>query len=91
MKTLPHALFIIDINEETTATREALKKDIPIAAILNSDCDPSLVDYPIPANDNAHVSIEYFIKKAREAYLRGKATAITAEGEVVGGEPEITA
>ncbi len=69
----PHALFIVDTNEESNALHEALLKRIPIIALLNSDCDPKGVLYPIPGNDNAPESIRLVLEKAKEAYQKGAA------------------
>jgi len=58
MNKLPGALFIIDIRKEHIAVEEARKLRIPIYAIIDTNCDPDLVDYPIPANDDAVKSVE---------------------------------
>lgn len=71
LKAMPAALFVVDPGEEVTAVREATKKSIPLIALMNSDCDPSRIDYPIPANDNAESSIGYILKKVEEAYKKG--------------------
>ena len=58
MARLPGALFIVDINREHIAVKEAKRLGIPIIAIVDTNCDPDLVDFPIPANDDAQRSIE---------------------------------
>jgi small subunit ribosomal protein S2 len=69
---IPAALLMVDSKEEETAVREARKMKVPIVAILNSDCDPSLVDYPVPGNDSAVSSVRYFLDEFAAAYKRGK-------------------
>lgn len=72
IKELPSALLIIDSKEENTAIREAKRKNIPIVAILNTDCDPEDAEYVIPANDAAPASVEYLLSRLTKAYLEGK-------------------
>lgn len=60
MKSLPDALFVIDVREEAIAVREANKLGIPVIALVDTNSDPSGVDYVIPANDDAMSSIGYF-------------------------------
>ncbi|MDD4994525.1 MAG: 30S ribosomal protein S2 [Candidatus Pacebacteria bacterium] len=63
MSRLPEALFIIDPKTHDTALREAQKKGIPVISILDTDDDPTEVNYPIPANDSAKSSIGYILNK----------------------------
>jgi small subunit ribosomal protein S2 len=63
---LPAAIFIVDAEEHATAIREARRLKIPIVAIIDSNDDPALVDYPIFANDHAKASIEWVIGKIEE-------------------------
>jgi len=72
MKELPSALLIVDSRREDIAVKEARLMGIPIIALLNSDCDASLITYPIVANDTAIKSIEFFINRLKEAYKRGQ-------------------
>ena len=69
---LPDAVFIVDINKEITALREATRREIPILAIVDTNSDPYLVNYPIPANDDAVGSITYIVNYISEAYSEGK-------------------
>lgn len=71
VQNLPAGLVVVDSNYEKTAVREAKKTKIPVIAIMNSDCDPEEVDYPIPANDNSISSISYLLKELSEAYKEG--------------------
>ena len=61
--------------QEDIAIREAKDRGIPVIALCGSDCDISLVDYPIPANDASVASIAYFVNKIAEAYSAGKSAA----------------
>lgn len=72
---VPRALFIVDTNEESSAVREARLKKIPMIALLNTDCDPADVLFPIPGNDNSPKSISFILGKAKEAYLKGRENA----------------
>jgi small subunit ribosomal protein S2 len=64
---LPEAVFVLSIKAQMTVIREAQKKNIPIVALADTDCDPTLVDYPIPANDESISSIKYIMAKIQEA------------------------
>jgi len=70
--TLPQALFVTDLKIEEIAVREARRLVIPIVAIVDSNGDPGLVDYPIPANDDAIKSIRLITSKIADAILEGK-------------------
>jgi len=61
MKTLPSALFVIDSKYEAIAVEEAIQKNIPIIALVNSDCDIKKIDYPILANDSICESVQFFV------------------------------
>ncbi len=67
LEELFDALFIVDIKVEETAVKEARAKGIPILAIIDSNCDPTLVDYPIPANDDAVKSIQLLVREIGKA------------------------
>lgn len=71
MGGLPSMLFIIDINKEHLAIKEAKKLGIPIAAIVDTNTDPSLVDFPIPGNDDAIRAIELYCDLVSKAALDG--------------------
>lgn len=65
---LPAALIIVDPKEEDTAVREAKRLKIPTVAIMSSDCDPTGIEYPVPANDAAVKSVEYLIDRIVKEY-----------------------
>lgn len=69
---LPSALFIIDINKEHIAVAEARKLNIPTFALVDTNCNPELVDYAIPANDDASKSISAILKHMKEAIEEGE-------------------
>ncbi len=65
---LPDAVFICDLDKNQLALREAKDKGIPVVAIVDTDIDPTLVDYVIPANDDAQSSVRYILNKLQELY-----------------------
>lgn len=71
VKKLPEAVFVIDIKREKTAVNEALKKEIPIIAICDTNVNPEKITYPIPANDDGIKSIELITKLIAEAIKEG--------------------
>jgi small subunit ribosomal protein S2 len=66
MKSLPKALFIVDLKKETIAVHEARKLGVPIVAVVDTNCDPDLVDYVIPGNDDAIRALKLFCSKVAE-------------------------
>jgi len=81
MKSLPDMLFIVDAAKEHTAVLEARRLGIPVIAPLDTNCDPDLIDYPIPGNDDAIRSIQLFCKEMAEAINEGKAIAGSGDPE----------
>ena len=75
MNRLPDALFVIDIGHEDIAIKEAKKLGIPVIAVVDSNYDPALVDYPIPGNDDAIRAVQLYARAAADAVLEGKAAA----------------
>ena len=73
MKKLPDMLFIIDAAKEHTAVLEAKRLGIPVVAPLDTNCDPDLITYPIPGNDDAIRSIQLFCREMTAAINEGKA------------------
>lgn len=72
MARLPGALFVVDIRREHIAIKEAKKLKIPIIAIVDTNCDPDLVDFPIPANDDALKSIDLITGVIASAVIEGQ-------------------
>ncbi|MBP9016058.1 MAG: 30S ribosomal protein S2, partial [Candidatus Atribacteria bacterium] len=75
MEKIPDALFIVDPRRERNAVLEARKMDIPIVAIVDTNCDPDEIDYPIPGNDDAIRAIRLFSTLIADAILEGKRLA----------------
>ena len=71
MKRLPDALFIIDSNNEAIAVKEARKLGIPVVAVVDTNCDPTVVDYVIPGNDDALRAIRLFASKIADSAAEG--------------------
>jgi len=88
MKRLPDALFVIDSNNEAIAVSEARKLGIPVVAVVDTNCDPTVVDYVIPGNDDALRAIRLFTSKISDSAVEGvqmvndKAFAAATEGIV---------
>lgn len=72
MTKLPGALFIIDPKKEEIAIREANKLSIPIVAIVDTNCDPDKIDYPLPGNDDAIRAIELMTSKVADSVIGGR-------------------
>ena len=73
MNKLPGALFIVDIKKEDIAVKEAKRLNIPVFAIVDTNCDPDEIDYLIPANDDAVKTIELITKSVADAVVEGQA------------------
>ena len=73
MKRLPELVFIVDVLREDTAVREANSKEIPVIALVDTNCAPGGVDYVIPSNDDAIRAIKLLVGKIADAVLEGKA------------------
>lgn len=80
MNKLPGALFIIDVQRETNALREARTLGIPTIALIDTDGDPGMVDIPIPGNDDSMRSIDVVLRELNEAIAEGKMTRSPAKG-----------
>ncbi len=78
MTKLPDAVFVVDTAEEDTAVREARKLNIPVIGIVDTNCDPNLVTFPIPGNDDAIRSISLFTRVVAESIEEGR--SLSAEG-----------
>lgn len=75
LERIPGALVVVDPKKEHIAVKEANRLGVPIVAILDTDCDPDLVDLPIPANDDAMKSVALILHKLIDAVAEGKANA----------------
>jgi len=81
MDDLPQAAFIIDPKREEIAVNECRKLNIPILAIVDSNCDPDVIDYVIPGNDDAIRAIKLFVSHIADACLEGQAQRKEQEPE----------
>jgi len=78
MTTLPGALFIIDPTKERIALAESRRMGIPVVAIVDTNCNPDEIDYPIPANDDAIRAVKLVCTKIADAVIEGKESLMTA-------------
>lgn len=79
METIPDIIVIVDQNVDLIAVQEAIILNIPIIAILDTNCDPDLVDIPIPANDDSILSIQLILTKLADSILHAKNSSKTLE------------
>jgi len=98
MDKLPDAVFIIDVGHEEIAVREATKLGVPVVAIVDTNCSPAGIDYPIPGNDDAMRAIQLYAEGIADAVLAGKASipeVPTGDDEFVeldeAGKPKVEA
>jgi small subunit ribosomal protein S2 len=77
MNRLPECLVIVDPRKEKNAVNEARKLGITTVALIDTDCDPDMIDLPIPGNDDSIRSIELVIKLLADSVLEGKSQAVT--------------
>ena len=88
MKKLPAALFVVDPRKEHIAIAEAHSLGIPIVAIIDTNCDPDEVDYPIPGNDDAIRAVKLIAAKMADAVLEGKQGEQMTDAAVDAAEEE---
>jgi small subunit ribosomal protein S2 len=86
MDTLPSSVFIIDPRKEKIAVAEAQRLGIPIVAIVDTNCDPTGIDYPVPGNDDAIRAVRLITARIADAILEGRGTLAKDESE--GAEAE---
>jgi small subunit ribosomal protein S2 len=93
MESLPSAVFIIDPRKEKIAVAEAQRLAIPIVAIVDTNCDPTGIDYPVPGNDDAIRAVRLITSRVADAMLEGRGTLAKdeAEGEIAEAEGEMAA
>lgn len=92
LNRLPDLMFVIDPVEEMLAVTEARKLKIPIVAVCDTNCDPDLIDYPIPGNDDAARSVKLFCGLIADAVVEGKAAHEQAKATGQAHQPtEVTA
>jgi small subunit ribosomal protein S2 len=89
MTALPGAIFIVDPTKEKIALAEAQRMGVPVVGIVDTNCNPEDIDYPIPANDDAIRAIKLISSKIADAALEGKLGMGTAMAEAAEGEAEV--
>jgi small subunit ribosomal protein S2 len=93
MRRLPDAIFVVDSSNEAIAVKEARKLGIPVVAVVDTNCDPTVVDYVIPGNDDALRAIRLFTSKIADSIAEGAAAATDKQfaAEVPGVATDIQA
>ena len=94
MKKLPGVVFIVDTKKEQIAVNEARKLNIPIIAIVDTNSDPTIIDFPIPANDDAARSISVISRTLADAIIEGRQQVVDKQPDkdekvVIEEKPEI--
>ena len=84
MGGIPDIMFVIDTNKEAIAILEARKLNIPVIAILDTNCDPDGITYPIPGNDDAARAIQLYVDLIADSVLDGMAAGTVASGVDIG-------
>jgi small subunit ribosomal protein S2 len=84
MGGLPDLIFVIDTNKESIAIKEAAKLGIPIVAVLDTNCDPASITFPIPGNDDAARAINLYCDLVARAVIDGISASQSASGEDIG-------
>ncbi|MBI4992169.1 MAG: 30S ribosomal protein S2 [Candidatus Harrisonbacteria bacterium] len=84
MDAPPDVVFVVDVNSNMTAVREANRLKIPVVGVMNTDTDPGLIKYPLPANDRSKASIEWILGRLEKAVQEGReqAKAVVPQVEV---------
>ena len=72
MKRIPDILFVVDVHREDTAVHEANLKDIPVVAMVDTNCDPKDIDFVIPSNDDAIRAIKLLVGRLADAVMEGR-------------------
>jgi len=90
MEQLPGAVFIVDPVQELTSIMEARRMEVPVVAICDTNCDPDLIDYPIPGNDDAIRAVRLFCKLVADSVVEGKDLAKKQAAAAAGPEAAAT-
>ena len=89
MGGLPAVLFVIDTNKEEIAIQEAKKLNIPVIAVVDSNCDPDKIDFPIPGNDDAARAISLYLDLISRSVIAGLQQERRTDGEDLGAAEEL--
>ena len=90
MKGLPDMIFVIDVVKEKIAVAEANRLKMPVIAPLDTNCDPDVVDFPIPGNDDAIRSVQLFCQEMAEAIIEGRSQLEKDGGELEEGKETVS-
>jgi len=88
MRGIPNCMFIVDLRKEYIAFLEAKKLGIPVVVLVDTNCDPTGVDYPIPGNDDAIRAVKLIAKVIADACIDGMQDAQVTESDFAGQQPE---
>ena len=91
LKKAPDMIFVIDAAKEKIAVAEARRLGIPVVAPLDTNCDPDMVDYPIPGNDDAIREVKLIVSKMADAVIKAKQGTADADGEIEAESEEFAA
>ncbi|CAN0582615.1 unnamed protein product, partial [Laminaria digitata] len=86
MGNLPNLLFVIDTNKEANAIAEARRLGIPVVAVVDTNSDPDLIDFPVPGNDDASRALELYCSLISRAAIDGISRSSTSRGADLGAE-----
>ncbi len=89
MGGLPAVMFVIDTNKEEIAIQEAKKLNIPVIAVVDSNCDPDKIDFPIPGNDDAARAISLYLDLISRSVIAGLQQERQSDGEDLGAAEEL--
>ena len=90
MGGIPSAIFVVDTNKEELAIAEGKKLGIPVIAVLDTNCDPENIDFPIPGNDDATRAIDLYCNLVADAVLDGIQQELSSAGVDIGAmEPKV--
>jgi small subunit ribosomal protein S2 len=89
MGGLPDIMFVIDTNKEAIAVQEARKLNIPVVAIIDSNCNPDEVNFPIPGNDDASRAIQLYCGLIADAVLDGLSESAMSSGQDLGASENV--
>ena len=89
MGNIPNLMFVIDTNKEANAIKEARRLGIPVVAIVDTNCDPDIVDYAIPGNDDAARALELYLSLVSKAAIDGIARSSSSMGRDMGASEEV--
>jgi small subunit ribosomal protein S2 len=81
MQKLPDLMLVVDPRHDAIAVTEAKERNIPVVSIMSSDCDASLVDYPVIANDTLQTSVDFMLSELTASYAEGKSAYVPAPVE----------